>query len=189
VSTVRAMEQATALEPHRWTREEYDRMVQVGLLGEHSPVELLEGLIVEMSPEGTQHSAVIRELMALLAPVAAARRLLVGQPLAATETSEPQPDLAIVGPPDFEAHPSTAVLTIEVVGTQYAAARVKLGIYAAAGVGHYWIVDVPRRQVEVFIGPGPHGYAECRTLRGDDTLTVPEFGMATTVASLLPWDG
>ena len=34
---------ASGLEPRRWTRAEYDRMVEHGLLGRDDPVELIDG--------------------------------------------------------------------------------------------------------------------------------------------------
>jgi Uma2 family endonuclease len=184
MATVRAMEQATALEPHRWTRDEYDRMVEVGLLGPDAPVELLDGVIIEMTREGADHGDVVQELIGLFAPAAALRRLRVGQPLSASGDSEPEPDLALTRPPEAAGHPTTASLAVEVVASQALAARVKIAIYAAAGVDEYWIVDLPRRAVVVFTMPGGEGYAERRTLRGEDVLTVPEFGIETTVAGI-----
>ena len=179
---VELMEQA--LDPHRWTRDEYARMLELGLLGEDDRVELLDGVIVEMTPEGADHGDVIQALTGLLAPAAAARRLRVQQPIAATADSEPEPDLAVVPPKTHRGHPRTADLAVEVVVSQHGQAQVKRGIYAAAGVKEYWVVDVPRRTVEVLTRPGPDGYAERRTLRGDDVLGVEEFGIRATVADV-----
>ena len=175
------MERAVTLEPHRWTREEYDRMLDVGLLHEDSKVELLDGVITAVTPEGDEHTEVVVELMGLLAPAVAQRRVRAGHPLLATADSEPEPDLALVARRTSRGHPTTAQLAIEVVGSRRAHARVKIGIYAAANVDEYWIVDVSKRVVEVFTGPAEDGYGNHRTLRGDDVLTVPEFGIETTV--------
>jgi Uma2 family endonuclease len=183
------MEQTTALEPHRWTREEYDRMLEVGLLHEDSKVELLDGVITAVTPEGDTHTDVVVELMGLLAPAVAQRRVRAGNPLLATANSEPEPDLALVAPRTHRGHPTTAQLAIEVVVSRRAHARVKIGIYAAASVDEYWIVDVPRRTVEVFTRPTPGGYTEHRTLSGDDVLTIPEFAIETTVAGVFERSG
>ena len=182
--TIHGMESATALEPHRWTREEYERMLAVGLLDEDDKVELLDGVITAVSPEGDDHYAVVKELLGLLAAAAAQRRLQVGSPMRATPHSEPEPDLALTAPTTERGVPSTAQLAIEVVGSRRAQARVKIGIYAAAKVDEYWIVDVPERVVEVFTKPMADRYAEHRTLSGADVLTVREFGIETTVAGV-----
>ncbi|NJL41002.1 MAG: hypothetical protein HC840_21425 [Leptolyngbyaceae cyanobacterium RM2_2_4] len=39
----------------KWTLDEYHRMIEVGLLDDRQ-VELLNGAIVEMSPEGPEHA-------------------------------------------------------------------------------------------------------------------------------------
>lgn len=172
-----------ALEPHRFTREEYERLAASGGLADLR-VELLHGVIVEMAPEGPDHADMVQALTGLLAPVAAETRLRVGSPLAATDDSEPEPDLAIVAPPSASGHPRTSDLAIEVVVSRRAAARIKSSIYAAAGVTEYWIVDVPRRQVDGFTEPIGDRYTVQWTLRGDDVLTVPGWEIRVTVAEL-----
>ena len=164
-------------------------MLDVGLLHEDSKVELLNGVITAVSPESADHYDVVRELHGLLAAAAAQRRLSVGGPMRATPDSEPEPDLALTAPKTERGAPRTAQLAIEVVVTQRTAARVKIGIYAAAGVDEYWIVDVPKRSVEVFTKPTGDGYLQHRTAKGDDVLTVPEFGIETTVAGVFQRSG
>ena len=182
--TIHGMQQAITLEPHRWTRAEYDRMLDVGLLHEDSKVELLHGVITAVTPEGDEHTEVVVELLGLLAPAVAQRRVRAGNPLLATADSEPEPDLALVERRTSRGHPSTAQLAIEVVVSRRAHARVKIGIYAAANVDEYWIVDFTERAVEVFTRPTAGRYAEHRTLSGEDVLTIPEFGIETTVAGV-----
>ena len=41
---------STAVHRHRWTREEYERLVEAGGLGPEGRVELLDGDIWEMTP-------------------------------------------------------------------------------------------------------------------------------------------
>jgi Uma2 family endonuclease len=172
------------LAPYRWTTDEYLRMVDSGALAD-MPVELLEGVITEMTPQGDAHIDLIVELTGLLAPAAAARRLAVQLPGPRTADSMPEPDVAVVaGPRSRE-----ALLTIEVVVSQRRQARAKERIYAAASVPEYWIVDVPRRVVEVLTSPGEDGYERRDTRRGADVLAVPEFGIAFTVDELFAGAG
>src|SRR5829696_6224297 len=167
--------------PARITRADYDRMVDRGEL-EGGPVELLEGRIVEMSPQGPQHSAVLSALLRVLRPDWSIVR--VQMPLAASADSEPEPDLALVAHDDPAVHPATADLVVEIAVTMLREARAKTPLYAAAGVPEYWIVDVPARAVEVLSGPGPAGYARSRILRGADELVARPVGRTTTVAEL-----
>jgi len=170
------------LSPHRFTREEYDRMVEAGAL-EDLHVELLDGEIVDMGPQGAEHVTLIRaftcwfgERLDLLA---------VQLPIAATDDSEPEPDVALLEEAGSTALPRTALLVVEVVVTQRAAALRKAAIYARARVPEYWIVDVPSRTVTVLSSPGHDAYAESRTLRGDDVLAPPAGISQRTVAELL----
>jgi Uma2 family endonuclease len=158
-------------------------MVDLGAL-EGMPVELLDGLIVTVSPQGTPHARMIQALTAVFVDEVAAGRLRVRLPLAASADSEPEPDLAIAPLEASDDHPRTAELVVEVAVTLHRAARHKARIYAAAGVPAYWIVDVPGRTVEVLDSPGPEGYARMRELRGDDALPVPRASARTTVSAL-----
>ena len=179
VATLDAM---SALQPYRFSRAEFERMVEFGAF-EDLPVELLDGVLVEVTAQGPPHASVIRALMNLLAPLVAENRLDVQMPLATDEWSLPEPDLAITERTAV-GHPAAAELAVEVVVTQRAVARYKARIYAAAGVPEYWIVDVPGRTVDVLTGPARAGYRERRALSGDDRLELPAHGIGTTVAEL-----
>src|SRR5688572_18239913 len=81
----------------RFTRGEYWRMAEVGILGERERVELIAGEIVEMAPIGRRHRAFVDNLNRLLT-----RRLpddaivSVQGPLALSDGTEPQPDLTVL---------------------------------------------------------------------------------------------
>ena len=53
--------------PRRFTRWEYQKMADAGVFGESERVELLDGEVVTMSPEGTRHAAFVRRLIRILA--------------------------------------------------------------------------------------------------------------------------
>ncbi|MBI2940253.1 MAG: Uma2 family endonuclease [Chloroflexi bacterium] len=183
----------------RWTREEYGRLAEVGVLHEDDPVELIEGEIVEMAPQGLPHATGIR-----LAEEAA--RGLFGAgfdvrpqlPLALGPLSEPEPDLAVVpgGPRDYvTSHPTTALLVVEIADTSLAYDRdTKGSLYARAGILDYWIVNLARRRLEIYRDPGPmpdapfgFGYRSRRIALPDEVvgpLARPEASL--TVSSLLP---
>ncbi len=182
-------QQAFAAPPEPWrgmTREQYDALVDTGLLeGEH--VELIDGDIVAMTPQGGEHAGAVRRLTRKLGREVPDPWLLgVQLPLATSDTSEPEPDLALTELP-ATGHPTTAALVIEVaVTSQVMDLRVKPAIYAAAGVGEYWVVDVPAREVVVHIEPGPTGYRLVRRQPWSTPLTVPVGeGIVVDLASLL----
>ncbi|MBD1870377.1 Uma2 family endonuclease [Cyanobacteria bacterium FACHB-471] len=83
----------------KWTLDEYHRMIEVGLL-EHRQVELLNGEIVEMSPEGEPHAYYSTEADNYLRKVLGDRATIrPGKPITIiSSNSEPEPDLAIVQP-------------------------------------------------------------------------------------------
>jgi DNA mismatch repair protein MutH len=43
----------------RWTREECERLIQAGVLGEDDRVQLVAGELVQTGPQGAPHAAAI----------------------------------------------------------------------------------------------------------------------------------
>ncbi len=132
-------------------RSEYDQMVEAGLFA-HERVELLHGFIVEMSPIGTQHCECVDRLAELfMTTLHGKARVRIQGSFAASDDSEPEPDLGIYPLRDYSLeHPSTALLLIEVADTSLSKDRyIKSDLYAAVGVPEYWIVDLNAELVEV----------------------------------------
>jgi Uma2 family endonuclease len=103
-------------------------------------------------------------------------------PLAVSDSSEPEPDVAIVAAGDYRrAHPTTALLVIEVADSSLARDRGKAILYAGAGIPEYWIVDLTSRVVEVYSAPSSSGYATQWTAAHSEVLcaiAVPELKLA-----------
>lgn len=123
----------------RWTRDEYERMIDAGILGPDDRVELVGGEILEMSPERSPHAAAI-DLGAetLRRAFGAGFTVRTQHPLALGADSEPEPDLAVVPgtPRDYAAaHPTSALLVVEVADTSLAYHRsTKAKLYANASI-------------------------------------------------------
>jgi Uma2 family endonuclease len=83
--------------PARVTREQYFALVDQGVLAEDDRVELLEGVIVAMAPDGPQHAAVV-DLVgdALRAALGDRARVRTGHPFDASIWSVPEPDVGVV---------------------------------------------------------------------------------------------
>jgi len=157
VPSIDALGPPEKLRPLR--RAEYERLVGLGTFrGEN--VELLYGRLVRMSPRGEPHVFSITRLTKLLVRALGDRaEVRVQAPFAASDVSEPEPDLAIVAPADYlDEHPRHALLLIEVADSSLEDdRRIKGPLYAAAGVPEYWIVDVAAGVLEVHRQPAAHG--------------------------------
>ncbi|HET8531896.1 MAG TPA: Uma2 family endonuclease [Methylomirabilota bacterium] len=144
----------------RWTRIEYERLIEGGFFRPGDPVELLGGQLVVAEPQGSRHFAALRATQEALRAAFGVGWEIRGQgPLALDEESEPEPDLAVV-PGTFRdyqaAHPSRPVLVVEISETSLALDRThKGGLYARAGLSDYWIVNLPDHVLEVYRDPEP----------------------------------
>ena len=144
--------------------EHYELMVERGVLGEDDHVELLNGMLSKVSPQGDDHAEIVwwlNERFTLHAPAGgyAVRPQL---PMRLPPASMPEPDVALTArPPARRGHPEHAWLAIEVsVTSQATDLGVKAELYAAAGIHELWVVDVPTRTVHVHRAPTPSGYRD-----------------------------
>lgn len=160
---------------HRYSVEEYEALVLKGAF-EGQRVELIEGLLLDMSPKSPAHENAVEWLNEwLVRHVDLSRyRVRVGGPVRLDASdSEPEPDLAIVGrdrPRDR--HPLTAYLAIEVaLSSRERDLTVKPRLYAPA-VAEYWVLDLEQRQFVVHRDPGEAGYRDI-TLHGRDCMIAP----------------
>jgi Uma2 family endonuclease len=160
-----------------WRRVEYEKMVAEGLFaGER--VELIEGMIVEMSPQDPRHAAVVQRLTRVLGGALNGRAdIRVQLPLAVSEESLPEPDVAVVTLTDFDdAHPTTAFLVVEVAETSLRKDRhVKTALYARAGVPEYWVVNLVDRLIEVHVEPAGATYARVAAARPRESVRLHAF--------------
>ena len=105
---------AMSLQPHLWTREEYEKMVSAGVFHPEDRLELINGEILEMTPQSSAHAtAVCLVDEALSAVYVRGFTVRVQVPMALGESSEPEPDVAVVRgrPRDYLAfHPTAATL-------------------------------------------------------------------------------
>jgi|SRR5215831_17078329 len=106
---------------HRLSVDDYHRLIDSGFFGADDRVELLEGILVAMSPQGRMHARLISFLSKLFFSHASASQLVRVQLPLTLARSEPEPDLAVVDL-DAEArsprHPETAFLVVEIAGEE-----------------------------------------------------------------------
>jgi len=174
----------------RFTRREYDRLVDLGVF-EDERIELLRGMLVTMSPQGGPHATISSWLHQEIV-------LRLGRdfdvrghcPYAATDDSEPEPDISvsrrIAG---LLEHPTQPLLVIEVADSSIRKDRkIKAPIYAEAGAPEYWLVDISgdELQVEVHTQPTPQGYRSVEILRDGDTLRPTSLALELPISEI-PW--
>ena len=185
---------ATLLTRRRFTVHEYHRMAEAGLFGEDDRIELIDGDIVQMTPIGSRHAGTVAYLDRTLSARLGDRALVWTQnPIQrAALDSEPQPDLAVLRTrSDFyrTSHPGAedAFLLIEVADTSLLAdRRVKVPLYAKAGIREVWLVNLSEDRVEVYRDPLSGGYGELRVLRRGDSLAMEAFpDVELSVAEIL----
>lgn len=182
-----------ALKHRRFTVDDVHRMVEAGVLDEHEPVELIDGALVVMTPQGPTHRGLTVVILERLQQAFRGdHHVQAHSPVRAGPDSLPEPDVAVVRGPArafLNAHPAAVdvPLVVEVAITSQAVDRAKASTYARAGFTAYWLLDVPARQLHVFTEPRSDGvYASERTYRAGDRVPVPTTPTELLVADLLP---
>ena len=187
----------SAVQVRRWTRQEYERMTEAGVLTPDDRVELIGGEIVvvtpQKSPQATAVSLANEALRGVLGPNMFVR---VQLPLAMGDDSEPEPDIAVVcgSIRDYrDAHPKSALMVIEVSAAALAFDRhVKGSLYARERVAGYWVINLVESVVETYRDPQEDSsarfgwsYAQSNRVAGTESITLP-FGGVVSAADLLP---
>ena len=186
---------ALDLKRRRFTVEEYHRMAASGILSEDDRVELIEGEIIEMTPIGRRHASCVARLTQHFAALAlkGAAVIWVQNPIRLGKQSEPQPDFVLLRPqPDLYASidPTSAdvLLLVEVSDTSVDYdRRVKLPLYARAGIPEVWMVDLGQSTITSHRDAARGGYRIVQPFRRGEQLTPASFpDLTIAVDDLLP---
>lgn len=189
--------QAVARKTYRWTVDEYHQMWDLGWFL-NKRVELIDGEILEIPVPNNPHVVAVHLTEdALRSAFGAGFWVRTQSPLDFGSASEPEPDLAVVPGKarDYSAHPTTALLVVEVSDSSLSYDRKqKASLYAQAGIGDYWIVNVVDGQLEICRDPAPDssqefgfGYSNrIILLRGDVIAPLSAPNMPIAVVDLLP---
>ena len=169
-------------------------MAEMGVLRPDEKVELLEGEIVVMSPQGSRHAAggsragdVFRALLGL--------RAIVREqyPIHLDELSEPEPDIVLALPDEnyYEDHhptPEEILLVMEVSDSSLEIDRVrKQRLYASAGIRQYCLLNLKTQELEDHRQPSADGYRSKQTYTRSESFTLAAFpDIQVSVGALLP---
>ena len=147
----------------KWSVNDYHQMIAAEILGDRR-VELLEGEIIEMPPEGPLHRKITDSLAEYLREKLRNRAKIYEAHPITLPTSEPEPDLAIVSLPvslydNRHPYPEEIYWLVEIAdNTLKKDLEEKRRVYARAGIGEYWVVEVQNKQVTVFRQPSDENY-------------------------------
>ena len=183
----------------RFTRAEYERLIDLGVFKPGEDIELIGGELMVAEPQGAPHYTAIRKTAkALEAAFGPGWEVRTEGPIGLDDESEPEPDVAVVpgAPEDYaRAHPSRAALTVEVAESSLALDRVRKGsLYARAGLPDYWVLNLIDRVLEVYRGPAPDSaapfgwrYGRGEVLDASARVTpLAALGSSIPVSQLLP---
>jgi Uma2 family endonuclease len=183
----------------RFTRAEYDRLIELGIFQPGEEIELIGGELLVAEPQGAAHyTAIVKSTRALQAAFGPGWYVRAEGPIGLDDDSEPEPDVAVVpgDPEDYSrAHPSRPVLTLEVAESSLASDRRRKGsLYARAGLADYWVLNLIDRVLEVYREPiadetAPFGWRYARLEVFDASARVRPLAVAEStvaVSQLLP---
>lgn len=168
-------------------------MGEAGIFRQDARLELIEGEIYEMSPIGNAHASCVKFLNGLLNRLFGGAFIVgVQDPIRLDDFSEPQPDVSLLRWRDDyyrDAHPTPAdvLLVVEVADTTVVAdRRVKMPLYARAGIAEAWLVNIPEGQVEVYSDPAGGAYRRAEVFaRGAEARSHTVESLAVGVGELL----
>lgn len=163
---------------YRFTVQGYEDLGEHGIINEDERVELIDGEILEMSPIGDKHLRCVNKLTRRLVMELGERAIVsIQNPVILSSHDEPQPDAAVLAP-SAELHSgnpvaSDVLLLIEVSDSTLAYdRRVKLPLYARAGIPEVWIVDLGGRAITQYTDPRGGSFQTATTYRGGQSIAA-----------------
>ena len=201
VEAVLPVSPAEGLPLRRFTLEEYHQLIDIGFFNENERVELVEGILVYLSPNNPPHIRTVIRLGRVFSFLNARADVEVRPqgPVTIPELmTEPEPDLVISmeSGSDLDErhpHPSEILLLMEVSDSSLTYDRsLKGAIYAQAGIKEYWIWNLVDGLLEVYRDPqtpvsGEAAYQTKLTFHRGESVTplaIPDIEVA--VDDILP---
>ena len=174
--------------PVRWTCAEFHRFGDMGVF-EGRRAMLIDGVILEEGPMNPPH-AIALELVevALRAAFGTGWRIRSQSPLVLGQDLDPEPNFAVMAgtPRGSSGHPTMAALVVEVADSSlnYDTNEKRL-LYARAGIGEYWVVDINGQRLLVYRDPQGGDYATQQVFGPADSVSPLAVAAAVRVADLL----
>jgi Uma2 family endonuclease len=145
---------------HRFSIQQYERLVRIGFLNPGDRAELIDGWLVDKMPHNPLHAGTVDLANKALEDAIPDEWTTRSQlPIRLPGNNAPEPDVVVVPAPKqryLEGHPTEkdVVLVVEVSDTTLDEdRRLKLPQYARAKVPVYWIINLVDRRIEVYTEP------------------------------------
>lgn len=172
-------DEALVLMRHKLDVDDFYRMAETGIIGWKQRVELIDGELIDMAPIGIDHAYVVNGLTRTLVLACEGKAVVsVQNPVRLDRFNEPQPDFGVYRLRDDKyrtAHPTAAdtLLLVEVSDSSVRFdRRVKLPLYARAGIAEFWIVDLGQRVLEAYREPAGDGYGSVTRYGPGDRIAL-----------------
>ena len=167
-------------EPRRFTGDELERMVEIGIIGREERVELIDGEIVCMAAMGPEHAGTTALLSNhFFEEYRGKAHVRTQSALRLSIRSQPEPDVAVVlmRPDSYRSRhpgPADAILVVEVAVTSLDAdLNDKVPMYARAGIPETWVVALPTGVLHRFTDVLRGVYRVHEELRPGDDIPLP----------------
>ncbi len=180
----------------RLSVDQYDAMVEKGILPETNRFELIEGCIVEKEVKSPEHSAGSEACWRTIdRSLPAGWHVRIEKPVRVPDrASEPEPDVSVARGvfEDYLEHhpgPQDIALVVEITRSTVAKDRALARVYGPGGIPVYWIVNVPTRRLEVYVSQEPGPYPPPIILGEKQTVDLTIAGQIVAqipVSSLFP---
>ncbi len=150
---------------YKWSIDEWHKLIELGVFQDKS-VELLNGEIIEMSPEGIPHSYTNLSVADYLREILTSKAVISESHPITLKNSEPEPDIAVIRLPktiyaQHHPYPEDIYWLIEVSKTtlQYDLTT-KAEVYAQNNIQEYWVIDLVNKQLIVHTQPKDNSYSQ-----------------------------
>jgi len=172
--------------------QQYTELVDHGHFeGEVGQIELINGRITRMNPQGPEHADPIDILSEWCIEQAKRQfRIRVEKPIVLPSSSSvPEPDIAWVRRRSYARQhpgPEDILLLIEasVTSARFDASE-KCEVYARDGVPEYWQINVPRREIRVYRDPQGGEYRTLSTHTAHESISPICFSAAVLPIAML----
>lgn len=169
-----------AFTTHKFSLETYNRMIEAGIFGKQTKVELIHGEIVDMAPMGDEHIFSILRFTNRLVKTYGDEALVLPQcPVQFPPNSEPEPDFALLKLPEEryrgrKPQPEDVFLLVEISNSTLAYDRgTKLKLYAEIGIPEVWIRNLKDDTLEAYRNPrGSRYHVRLTFLEGEDVTPL-----------------
>jgi len=171
------LEKTSKIAPKRFCVDDFRKMTEAGILPEESGWEIIDGYLMDKMSIGSRHAGTVKRLNRKLTEFLKDRAIVsIQDPVHIDQYNEPEPDIALLKPrEDFytETHPTPedVLLLIEVSDSTVEYDReIKKTLYAGAGIGEVWLVNLRDNTVEVYSQPKNGNYHLARILESGEVI-------------------